>query len=77
LDDEDRTCVTCGGVFQCNKYAKQVHCSYVCAGRGKYERPFFQVTCETCSTEYTARDRRARFCSNACRKRSYRKAAQP
>jgi HNH endonuclease len=73
LDDEKRTCTRCGGTFTVNRYAKQEHCSYQCAGRGTYQRQTFAFICAECGSPATAHDARARFCSNACGKRHRRR----
>jgi HNH endonuclease len=73
LDDEKRICVRCGGTFTVNRYAKQDHCSYQCAGRGTYQRRTFAFTCAECGVKAVAHDVRARFCSSACGKRHRRR----
>lgn len=76
LDDEKRTCAKCGGTFTVNRYAKQDFCSYECAERGKYTRADFAAACRECGTGFTAKDRRAIWCSIRCRKRNARRMAK-
>lgn len=38
------------------------------------KRQRFTVTCEECGTEFSAVDKRARYCSDRCNMRAWRKA---
>jgi hypothetical protein len=72
IDDEARLCASCGKAFRVNKYAQQRYCSLECTAPGTYERSVAIYTCKGCGKPFEAKDRRAIWCSNSCRKRSYR-----
>lgn len=74
VDDILKSCVRCGTLFLNSRYSKQKFCSRVCTSPGKYARKVADFFCVECGTRFVARDRRAMYCTEACRKRHYRRA---
>ena len=71
-------CTLCERTFY-SSYRATVYCGYWCMyttyKRKKVERYLktLERKCPGCAIEFTAKDRRMDFCSNACRQRAYRK----
>jgi HNH endonuclease len=72
VDDIERRCERCGTSFWVNRYKKQRFCSLQCSEPGRYVRARDVFHCVHCDRSFEARDRRAMYCSEACRKRYYR-----
>lgn len=71
---EQKSCIECGTVFRpANRRGPTPKCcSEACQHAREYRsqkskaRPVFDVACVTCGASFTARSRRARFCSGQC-----------
>ena len=75
-----KKCETCGKVFYtiCNyrKYCHLSDCRSIAEQKRKEERKqkhYSEHICSVCSTPFAAKRNDARFCSNACRQKAYRK----
>ena len=73
VDDVARVCPKCKRVFLVNRYSTQKFCALVCADPGSYERKVSLYDCLWCGSKFEAKNRRAMYCSEACRKRYYRR----
>jgi hypothetical protein len=69
IDVVERKCEKCASAFRSTKFKEQRYCSLACSDPGRYERAEFEVACRLCGVTFTAKDRRAIWCSDRCRRR--------
>lgn len=72
VDDVERRCERCEASFRVNRYKKQQFCSRECSEPGRYVRARDVFQCVHCGNSFEAKDRRAMYCSESCRKRHKR-----
>jgi hypothetical protein len=79
IDDVERKCGGCGVAFFANRYTDGLYCSRKCYQQtesGKYQREVMVAQCHHCGVAFEAKDRRAIWCSNRCRRANDRRKAK-